>query len=143
MAGIVATAVRSRQTVSASTTQAVHSIKGRRLASTAREHHARRCNPGDMTTADRRHQKVLWHHDLPDEPVELYSEISSGYEIRKVETFRNGRHDYADRSCSTGTTMLGEIPVPHADEISQDPEFSATEITATEFEHIWLRATRT
>ncbi|HSR85226.1 MAG TPA: hypothetical protein VLM11_13710 [Streptosporangiaceae bacterium] len=33
-----------------------------------------------MTTGAWRYQKVLWHHDLPDEPVTLYSEISSGYE---------------------------------------------------------------
>jgi hypothetical protein len=32
-----------------------------------------------------RYQKVLWHYDLPDEPVALYSEIDSGFEVRKVE----------------------------------------------------------
>lgn len=34
--------------------------------------------------------------------------------------------------------MLGEILVPDVDEINQDPEFSATRITATE---VWQRAT--
>jgi hypothetical protein len=42
-----------------------------------------------MTTG-MRYQKVLWHHDLPDEPVVLYAEISSGREVRKVEIFREG-----------------------------------------------------
>jgi hypothetical protein len=60
-----------------------------------------------MTTGMRYH-KVLWHHDLPDEPVVLYAEIGSGCEVRKVEIFRDGRHDYGDTSGSTGITMLSE-----------------------------------
>ncbi len=89
-----------------------------------------------------RYQKVLWHHDLPDEPVALYSEIDSGFEVRKVEVYRDGRHDYADKSRSTGTTMLGEKMMPGVDEINQDPEFSATVIMAEEFERLWQRATQ-
>jgi hypothetical protein len=54
-----------------------------------------------------RYQSVLWHHDHPDEPMVLYSEIDVGFEVRKVEVYRDGRHDYAGRSRSTGTTMLG------------------------------------
>lgn len=88
-----------------------------------------------------RYQKVLWHHDFPDEPVELYSEIDAGYEIRKVEVYRDGRHDYADSSRSTGTTRLGEDIVPTVEEIGQDPEFSASDITADEFAQTWKHAT--
>ena len=95
-----------------------------------------------MTTGRRRYRKVLWEHDLPDEPVTLYSEISSGLEVRKVEIFRDGRNDYATRSWSTGTSMLGEILMPDVDQINQDPQFSATAITATEFEQVWQRATQ-
>jgi Domain of unknown function (DUF6881) len=87
-----------------------------------------------------RYQKVLWRHDLPDEPVALYSEIESGYEVRKVEVYRDGRYDYADRVRATGTTMLGEKLMPDVGEINQDPEFSATIITADEFETAWRRA---
>ena len=89
-----------------------------------------------------RYQKVLWHHDHPDEPVMLYSEIDSGFEVRKVEVYRDGRHDHADGSHSTGTTMLGEQLMPDVDEINQDPEFSAVTITAEEFERVWQRAVR-
>lgn len=89
-----------------------------------------------------RYQKVLWRHDLPDEPVELYSEIDAGYEVRKVEVYRDGRHDFADSSHSSGTTMLGEDIVPGLDEINEDPEFSAAAVTAEEFEQIWKRATQ-
>jgi hypothetical protein len=31
----------------------------------------------------RRYQKVIWHHDLPDERWCYYSEIDSGFEVRK------------------------------------------------------------
>jgi hypothetical protein len=94
-----------------------------------------------MTTR-MRYQKVLWHHDLPDEPVVLYAEISSGREVRKVEIVLDGRHDYADTSRSTGTTMLSEILTPADDEINQDPQFSATAIPASEFEQVWQGATQ-
>jgi len=94
-----------------------------------------------MTNGSRRYQKVLWHHDFPNEPVTLYSEIGSGYEVRKVEIYRDGRHDYADQSRSTGTTALGEILTPRVEEINQDPQYTATAITALEFEEVWQRAT--
>jgi hypothetical protein len=89
-----------------------------------------------------RYQRVFWHHDLPDEPVVLYSEIDAGFEVRKVEVYRDGRHDYADGVRSTGTTVLGEKMMPGVDEISADPEFSAQEIGAEEFERVWQRVRR-
>lgn len=94
----------------------------RRCTTAQRSNHSiRRCDPEHTTTDGRRYQKVLWHHDLPGEPVAFYSEMSSGIEVRKVEIFRAARHDYADRSRSTGTTMLGEIPMPNVDEINRRP----------------------
>lgn len=43
--------------------------------------------------------KVLWLHDFADEPVELLSEIGpDGYEMRKVERYRDGRLDFADET---------------------------------------------
>ena len=63
-----------------------------------------------------------------------------GLEVRKVEVYRDGRHEYADRSRSTGTTMLGEKLMPEVKDIDQDPEFSATAITEGEFEAVWRRA---
>jgi hypothetical protein len=86
--------------------------------------------------------KVFWHHDFPDEPVVLYSEIDAGLEVRKVEVYRDGRHDYADGSQSTETTLLGEGLTPSADEINADPEFTAEEISAEEFKRVWRRAVR-
>ena len=90
----------------------------------------------------RRYLKVTWHHDFPDEPSVLYSEIDAGYEIRKVDVYRDGTHDFADGSRSIVTTRLGEIPVPTAEEINEDPEFSAVAISAEDFDLVWQRATQ-
>jgi hypothetical protein len=89
-----------------------------------------------------RYLKVIWHHDHPDEPVLLYYEIESGFETRKVEVFRDGRHDYADRSRATGTTALSDQVIPEVDDINEDPEFTAAPVTAEEFERVWQRATQ-
>jgi hypothetical protein len=55
-----------------------------------------------------RYQAVRWAHDLVDEPVMLFSEIDAdGYEVRKVDEYRNGRLDLADAVTETGSTALG------------------------------------
>jgi Domain of unknown function (DUF6881) len=90
-----------------------------------------------------RHQRVIWHHDLDDEPVVLWSEIGDdGFERRKVDVYRDGRLDYADESTSTGTTVLGDQKVPSLEEIDAEGEFTATAVTRSEFDAIWRRATR-
>lgn len=66
-----------------------------------------------------RYLMVRWIHDLCDEPVELYSELDDAdYEIRKVEIYRDGRRDFADEASSSGSTMLGEGPLPSLEEIA-------------------------
>ncbi|MEV8389977.1 MULTISPECIES: DUF6881 domain-containing protein [unclassified Streptomyces] len=85
-----------------------------------------------------RYLKVLWCHELPDEPVELYSELNdAGYEIRKVEIYRDGRRDFADGESFSGTTMLGEGALPSLEEIAGQDEFSPSVIEAAEFERVW------
>jgi hypothetical protein len=85
-----------------------------------------------------RYLKVLWSHNLPDEPIELYSEIDdAGYEIRKVEIYRDGRRDFADGESSSGTTMLGESPLPSLEEIAEQEEFSPSLIEGVDFERVW------
>lgn len=88
-----------------------------------------------------RYLKVLWRHDLPDEPVELYSELDdAGYEIRKVEIYRDGRRDFADGESSLGTTTLGEGPLPSLEEIAEQEEFSPSLIESAQFENVWRQA---
>ncbi|MBF6077144.1 DUF6881 domain-containing protein [Nocardia beijingensis] len=85
--------------------------------------------------------KAQWHHDFDDEPVELFSEIGDdGFEVRKVEVFRDGHRDWADSSSGTGTTELGQIPVPTPDELSAETEFTALQIDAEEFDEVWRHA---
>jgi hypothetical protein len=87
-----------------------------------------------------RYQKVLWHHRFPARPVVVYSEIDGGFEVRKVEVYRDGRHDYASRSRSTGTTMLGDKMALSVTEINENPEFSAMIISKKDFTRVWRRA---
>ncbi len=87
------------------------------------------------------HIKVHWHHDNPDEPNLLYSEVEDdGYESRKVEEHRSGRLDFAESDRSSGDTRLGELPVPNMEEISKQGEFTPSLITKKEFEEIWKKA---
>ena len=82
--------------------------------------------------------KVKWNHTFPDEPVWLYSEIDDGrWEMRKVEIFANGKMCFADKQRSSGSTGLGEEPLPPLAEIASDPQFEPTVITADDFETIW------
>jgi hypothetical protein len=90
-----------------------------------------------------RYLRVVWHHDFDDEPVELYSKLDDeGYEVRKVEIYRNGLRNYADSVKSTGQTELGEIPVPSIEEIAEQEEFSPTWIGPAQFEEAWRLAVR-
>jgi uncharacterized protein DUF6881 len=90
-----------------------------------------------------RYQRVVWHHDFDDEPVVLWSQIGDDhFERRKVDEYRDGRLDYADENASTGSTLLGDQPVPPLDQINTDSEFSGTAISEFEFEQAWARATQ-
>ena len=94
-----------------------------------------------LAPLDGRCQRVVWHHDAPDEPVVLWSEIGDdGYERRKVDEYRDGRLDRADATTSTGTTVLGDQRVPPLHEIDADDEFTAVAISAEEFQRVWDRA---
>ncbi|SEQ96424.1 DUF6881 domain-containing protein [Actinokineospora terrae] len=91
-----------------------------------------------------RYLKTHWHHDHPDEPVLIYSEIDADRaETRKVEVYRDGRHDWADERESTGSTFLAEVDMPDDEEfaaIAADPEFSPEWIERAEFEQAWAKA---
>ncbi len=85
--------------------------------------------------------KVRWVHKLDNEPIVLFSELSASRdEIRKVEVYADGRHDYAGPDVATGTTALSEGPLPPLDEIAADPQFVPVVIDQDEFENVWRRA---
>lgn len=81
--------------------------------------------------------KVLWHHDAPDYPVEMWSELDADrYETRKMERYAKGTWECwnAERP-----DELGIVPVPELTEIQEQDEFTAVEIDRASFEHEWQR----
>ncbi len=82
--------------------------------------------------------KVNWVHDLPTEPVVLYSEIDDGrWEVRKVEIHRDGSCGWAGEGQEVRGTRLGEVPMPALTEIAADPQFKPVTISKADFEQIW------
>jgi hypothetical protein len=71
----------------------------------------------------------------------MYSEIDDdGWEVRKVEVFRDGSHGWADCSASTRDTGLGDIAIGGLAEINSQKCFEASRISAEDFENIWTLA---
>jgi hypothetical protein len=88
--------------------------------------------------------RVHWLHASPDDPVELWSELDAfREEVRKVETWHDGRVGYASCSEEIGGTRLGKVAVPMLDEINSDPQFQAEGITKVDFETRWIDAVQT
>lgn len=84
---------------------------------------------------------VKWLHDGAEEPVLLFHELDDeGWEVRKVEVFRDGVAHFADSNQQSGPTELGLLPVPPFEQIAADPEFDLREITQDEFEKVWQDA---
>lgn len=82
--------------------------------------------------------KVHWHHEFESEPTLLYCEIGEdGYEVRKVQKYRNGMALKADELHESGDVGLSEIPVGPLKDVVSQAEFSALYITADEFEREW------
>lgn len=89
-----------------------------------------------------RYHKVFWEHDFPSELVILYNEVADfGIDTRKVEVFRHGGMQYADRLQSSGDTSLSETPLASVEEVEDHRKFLLTQIDEQEFEPIWKRAT--
>lgn len=87
--------------------------------------------------------RVEWFHDLPDEPVVLFSELDNDrMEVRKVEVFRDGTMVFASSFQSSGDLELSYVPIPSIAEISKNPQFKPQEISSAEFERIWTLALR-
>jgi hypothetical protein len=85
--------------------------------------------------------KVEWFHDFAEEPVEVFSEVGDdGYEIRKVEVFRDGQLEYADEHHEAMGTRLSEVPVGTVEDIAAQSEFRPHVISEQEFEETWARA---
>jgi hypothetical protein len=85
---------------------------------------------------------VKWLHEHMGEPVAIYSEIDSLlWETRKVEVFRNGAMGFASKTSSAHSTRLTEIRMPAVVDINLDRQFIACEVSASEFNDVWAKAT--
>lgn len=84
-----------------------------------------------------------WKSAPADSPVEFYSELDAArWEKRKVEVFPDGHMGYASSSSSSNDgTRLAIVALPPLSDIARQIEFEAREISAEEFESVWLRAT--
>ena len=88
-----------------------------------------------------RYIRVVWVHEFPDEPVELYSELGEqSRELRKVEVFRDGSRGFAEKFEGSSSTQLGIEPFPSLKEIASDAQFRPELITKAEFERAWETA---
>jgi hypothetical protein len=87
------------------------------------------------------HWKVVWHHNSPDDPVLLYSELDrERWELRKVEVYADGRMDRAEADSQTGSTWLSVEALAPLEEIRAQPEFEPEVVSVTEFDAIWNAA---
>ncbi|MFF0781309.1 DUF6881 domain-containing protein [Streptomyces sp. NPDC003720] len=85
--------------------------------------------------------KVDWLHDFQSEPTTLFNEIGDdGYEVRKVQHYRDGRKLKADALHESAEIGLSEIPVGAIEDVAGQPEFRATPITGAAFEEAWRSA---
>jgi hypothetical protein len=81
---------------------------------------------------------IKWIHSFLDEPIDIYAEIDDNrWEIRKIEVFKSDRVGCACLSQSSALTKLGIEPIPTIEEISNDPQFVAKEISKKDFEEVW------
>lgn len=95
--------------------------------------------------------RVLWHHTLPDEPLELYYEVQPTRCItRMIEVFEDGI-PYADSleiaarrypsPANNDCLCDGNFPGPEKyDVLLQTSEFSYNEISKIQFDKLFMRA---
>jgi hypothetical protein len=84
---------------------------------------------------------VKWMRSKSEYPCLIYSELDDArWETRKVEIFPDGHIGYANELERSGSTRLGEAPIPALEEIAQDPQFQASELNPEDFDRVWLEA---
>lgn len=72
-------------------------------------------------------------------PLRNYVEIDEeGYEVRKVNFYRDGEVEIADETHETRRTGLGERPLPELEVLSEIIQGPVIEINKEKFEQVWL-----
>lgn len=85
-----------------------------------------------------RYIDVKWLHDNEAYPIRLVSEIGlDGYEVRKLEFFKDGRCRFACETEASPGIQLGSATIPSIHVINEDREFDGKEISQSDFEKLW------
>jgi hypothetical protein len=86
---------------------------------------------------------AVWFNAEADEPVDWYDELDAKrYPLRCVRRYRDGRLEAFSYASDNWRDVMPEGPIPPVAEINSNPEFSAKEISKTEFETMWTEANR-
>ncbi|MBB5663480.1 hypothetical protein GGE68_001656 [Rhizobium leguminosarum] len=81
---------------------------------------------------------MIWKIDAPEEPFEILTEIDElNMEARKVHLYPDGHRERADAQNHDVDTELSCEPFPTVDEINQDPQFVASDMSQEDFEREW------
>jgi hypothetical protein len=89
---------------------------------------------------------VSWFHGVwltaPEgEPVDWFDELDAGrWSIRCVRKYRDGSMRAHSYDSANWHTEMPEAPMPPLEEINNQPEFRAREISKAEFEVLWEQA---
>lgn len=71
-------------------------------------------------------------------PLRNYVEIDEeGYEVRKVNFYRDGEVEFADETHETRRTGLGDRPFPELGVLSEMIQGPVFEISKEKFEQVW------
>jgi len=86
---------------------------------------------------------AVWFDASEDEPVEYYDELDADrYSIRCVRRYRDGRLEACSYTSDNWRDEMPEGPIPPIADINRDSQFSAKEISKSEFEAAWNQAYR-
>lgn len=85
----------------------------------------------------------VWSEAREDEPVEYYDELdASRWSIRCVRKYRDGRLEAFSYANDNWRDVMPDAPIPPLETINRNPQFSAREISKSEFENMWKQASR-
>lgn len=88
-----------------------------------------------------KYYQIYWIHDYPTDPIYLYSEVGNdGYEIRKINIYRDNTVGYAIDEIEFNGAGLSEKPFPPLEELNGKDEWDeliSQEISFKEFEQVW------
>ena len=86
--------------------------------------------------------RIDWTHDYDSEPIAIYSEINhEGYEVRKIELYRDGQVGFAQGEIEYNGAGLSEKTFPPLDELNSQDEWDETRaelIHKEDFERVWV-----